>query len=301
MRGVAAGTRVTMRTRSVRHRWAVMGAVLGATVTVLVAGCARSSGEGKSTPGAPKAEIAASNSYIEAAVLDLLGEKTRVMRLAEPGMCPGHFDIRASQVNDLRNCRLLLRFDFQSSLDARLTSLTERGLTITAIQTKGGLCEPSTYQAVCRQVAEALVAADLIEKPAADAQLQAVITRIDDKAAWCRRQITEAGLDGKPVVCSVHQEAFCRWLGLEAPATFTGADSASISEIADAVRQGDNAKVEIIIANLPEGRRLADALGARLGASVVVFGNFPVVTDGRLCFDDLLTANVTQLVKAARH
>lgn len=287
--------------RLVERRWAIIVGTCGTALAFMIAGCARSSGADKNGTGAAKAEIAASNSYIEAAVLDLLGEKTPVMRLAEPGMCPGHFDIRASQVNDLRNCRLLLRFDFQSSLDARLTSLTERGLTITAIQTKGGLCEPSTYQAVCGQVAEALVAAGLIEKPAADAQLQAVITRIDDRAARCRRQVTEAGLGGKPVVCSIHQEAFCRWLGLEIPATFTGADSASISEIADAVRQGDNAKVEIVVANLPEGRRLADALGARLGASVVVFGNFPVVTDGRLCFDDLLTANVTQLVKAARH
>jgi hypothetical protein len=103
------------------------------------------------------------------------------------------------------------------------------------------------------------------------------------------------------VVCSAHQEAFCRWLGLAIPATFTGADSASIGEIQEAIRQGENAKVELVIANLPEGRRLADALGSRLGVGVIVFGNFPVVTDGRLSFDDLLTANVTQLVKAVRH
>ncbi|HOW69866.1 MAG TPA: zinc ABC transporter substrate-binding protein [Phycisphaerae bacterium] len=286
---------------SVRRKTAVMGVTLGTVLAVAVTGCTRSSNAGKRPETLATPEVAASNSYIESAVLDLLGTTTPVLRLAEPGMCPGHFDIRPSQVNKLRACRLLLRFDFQDSLDSKLAGLTDRGLTIRAIRVTGGLCEPSSYQAVCRQVAEALVTAGLIEKKDADSRLEKSITRLHEMAAWCRQQIAEASLAGKSVVCSVHQEAFCRWLGLEIPATFTGADSASVGEIQETIRQTQGANVELVVANLPEGRRLADALGQRLGVGVIVFGNFPVPTDGRLSFDDLLTANVTQLVKAARH
>lgn len=274
---------------------------LAMVLVVMVSGCTRSSNADRNAEASAAPLVAASNSYIEAAVLDLLGKDTPILRLAEPGMCPGHFDIRPGQVNQLRRCRLLLRFDFQGSLDSKLGPLTERGLSITAIQVKGGLCEPSSYQTVCEQVANALVAAGLIDKPAADGRVRQVVSRIDDKAAWCRREVVEAGLDGKAVVCSAHQEAFCRWLGLQIPATFTGADSASIGEIQEAIRQSEDADVRLVVANLPEGRRLADALGKRLGVGVIVFGNFPVPSEGRLSFDDLLTANVTQLVKAVRH
>ena len=59
-------------------------------------------------------QIATTTSYLEAAVHDLLGEDFSVLRLAEPGTCPGHFDIRPSQVLELRQCGVLLRFDFQA-------------------------------------------------------------------------------------------------------------------------------------------------------------------------------------------
>jgi ABC-type Zn uptake system ZnuABC Zn-binding protein ZnuA len=55
--------------------------------------------------------IAVSNSYLGAAVHDVLGQGTPLMLLAEPGMCPGDFDLRPSQDQQLRACRLLLRFD----------------------------------------------------------------------------------------------------------------------------------------------------------------------------------------------
>lgn len=263
-----------------------------------MAGGCRSAGNGDET-AASASRVAASNSYLEAAVVDLLGGDTHVLRLAEPGMCPGHFDIRPSQVDELRRCRLLLRFDFQSSMDGRLANLTKRGLSIGVIRPPGGLCEPASYREICRQVADALVATDLCVRPAADARLAEIEARVREREAWCRRQVAEADWAGKAVVCSAHQEGFCRWLGLSVAATFSGADTASIGQIEDAIRQSERARVRLVIANLPEGRRLADALAKRLGVGVIVFGNFPTMRPDQSTFDDLLTANVSELVRAA--
>jgi len=78
-------------------------------------GCRRQAG--------PPAKVAASNSMLECAARDLLGGSETILRLAEPGMCPGHYDIRPGQVAALHGCRVLLRLDFQKSLDRKLAGI----------------------------------------------------------------------------------------------------------------------------------------------------------------------------------
>jgi len=91
-------------------------------VVVAAAGCQDAS---------PPADVAVTNSMFECAVVDLAGDDAAIMRLAEPGMCPGHFDMRPSQVESLRGCRVLLRLDFQQSLDGKLVGVSGGGLRIT--------------------------------------------------------------------------------------------------------------------------------------------------------------------------
>jgi ABC-type Zn uptake system ZnuABC Zn-binding protein ZnuA len=182
-------------------------------------------------------------------------------------------------------------------LDAKLSGATADGLTIAEVRIAGGLCEPTSYLAACRQTADALVATGLLDPLTADRRLGEIEARIHRLAESCRRRVVQ--LRGMPVVVSTHQEAFCRWLGLRPVATFTGVDSAGVRQLNDAVRHADQADVRLIIANRPEGRRVADALADRLRARVVVFENFPASNSGQSSFDDLLTANVDALIKAA--
>lgn len=241
--------------------------------------------------------VAAINSYLACAVCDLLGDDRLVLQLAGPQMCPGHFDIRPSQVEALRHCRVLLRMDFQESLDGKLSGAREEGLAIVGIRISGGLCEPESYLAACRQTADALVMAGLLERSASGKRLDEITARIHRKASLCRHKA--GALKNAPVLASVHQEAFCRWLGLKVVATFSAADTAAVGQVDHAIRQGEQARAKLVIANLPEGRRVADALAERLGAKVVVFGNFPALNDGQSSFDDLLEANVAALMGAA--
>ncbi len=247
---------------------------------------------------ADPAPVAVTNSLLECAARDLLGPDTPVLCLAEPGMCPGHFDVRPSQVEALRRCRVLLRLDFQKSLDGRLSSATDQGLRIVEVRIAGGLAEPDSYLAACRQTADALVAAGLLERSAADARLSEIAARVRRLADACRERL--APLQDTPVLTSSHQEAFCRWLGLRVAGTFTGADSAGVGQINDAIRLGEQAGAKLVIANLPEGRRVADALAEHLGAKVVVLGNFPAAREGGPSFDELLLRNVNALAEATR-
>lgn len=264
--------------------------LLLATAAALLLGC-------RKQPDQPVAALAATNSLLECAAKDLLGESTAVLRLAEPGMCPGHFDIRPSQVEQLRRCRVLLRLDFQQSLDAKLAGVKNDGPHIAEIRITGGLCEPDSYLEACRQTADTLVAAGLLDRTTADRRLREIDQRVRHAAECCQRNVE--AIRGLPVIASAHQESFCRWLGLNVIATFTGADMAGASQLDRAIRDGEQAGARLVIANLPEGRRVANALAERLKAKVIVFGNFPTMHDGQNSFDSLLEANVAVLAKAA--
>lgn len=258
----------------------------------LNAGCRQSS-----SPAGPK--IATTTSYLEAAARDLLGDNLSVVRLAEPGTCPGHFDIRPSQVAELRQCRALIRFDFQKSLDAKLAATDPNQPRVAPVSLPGGMCRPDSYLAACRQVADHLVALDLLARTNADTRHQAITSRLNALSREATNRLAQAGLAGSPVIASAHQRDFCEWLGLRVVATFRAADTASIGEIEEAIDAGKLAQIKRVIGNLPEGRRTADALGERLKARVVVFENFPAVRNGRVSFDEMLSANVETLLRAA--
>ena len=70
-------------------------------VAVLL-GCLAASDQRVSS-AVPSPAIAASSSYLASAVRDVMGDDQSVLVLAEPGMCPGHFDLRPSQVRQLRS------------------------------------------------------------------------------------------------------------------------------------------------------------------------------------------------------
>jgi len=266
----------------------IIAAVLSAT-----SGCHRSAAP------ASGPRIATTTSYLEAAARDLLGDNLSVVRLAEPGTCPGHFDIRPSQVAELRRCRALLRFDFQKALDARLAGTETNQPRVTPVVLSGGMCRPDSYLAACRQIADHLVVLDLLARTNANARLEAIASRLEALARDATNRLAQAGLASSPVIASGHQKDFCEWLGLKVVAAFPAADTASIGEIEEAIDAGKLAQIRLVIANLPEGRRTADALAERLKAHVVVFENFPVLRDGRVSFDEMLSANVEALLRAA--
>ncbi len=247
----------------------------------------------------PSARVAATNSYIECVVLDLLGPETPVLCLSGSGMCPGHFDIRPSQVNKLSRCRVLARVDFQASLDAKRSGVTKCGLSIASISPGDGLCVPSSYYAACEQMAEALVDAGLLDRAQADARLIELTQRNSADEAWVRSQVRRVGLAGRPVLAAKHQAHFCSWLGLDVVGTFGGSDTTRFGEIDLAVKAGRDANVKLVIANGPSGRRSADALAERLGAKVVVFGNFPVARGANAGFRALLRDNTNKLISVA--
>ncbi len=265
--------------------------VIAALLPLLLASCG---------PSEEPARVIVGSSYLECAAREFLGNDESVGRLAEPGMCPGHFSLRPSQIAQLGNCEVVLRFEFQASLDRMIESGDGRPL-ITPIVIKGGLCEPASYIAACEQVAAALVQAELISQETADARLAAVGERMAELSQWARQAIREAGLTDEPVVASAHQQAFCEWLGLQVVAVLPTADMGTPREIEQAVQAARQRQCRLVAGNSAEGAAMAEKIGDSLeGGKVAVLDNFPLISTPPEDFDAMVRLNVQRLLEAAR-
>lgn len=259
---------------------------------LLVSGCS----EGSVEEEAP--DVAVTNSYLESVVRDLCGSQTKVMCLAPPGMCPGHFDISPAQVRQLQGCRMLLLFDFQSQVESTLSRLKDNGLKTHLIEGPTGLCVPDSYLSACREVA-AILASEYPEGADALAlRLDEIEQRLGTLSGELRTALANSGSAAAGVLTSHHQAKFAEWLGLETVATFIGSDAETVGHIDHCLKQAAGREVRFVIANRQEGTALAQALAERLKARAVVFSNFPLQTANGPGFDRLLRSNVEHLLKA---
>ena len=244
-------------------------------------------------------EIAVSNSYLLSVVKDICTEQTEVMSLAPPGMCPGHFDISPSQVNQLGGCSILLLFDFQEKIGDALSRLKERGLKICIVECPEGLCLPDTYLTIARSVADVLLQDNPDGKAEYNIQLEQIKNRLDELSAGIHKKMEESGLSDAKVVTSGHQGVFADWLGLDVVATFAGSDTETPGSINQCLQQAKDKDVRFVIANKQEGTVLAKALAERLNADMVIFSNFPAGpsdTTNMSDFDRLLLENISNLL-----
>ncbi|MDI9402155.1 MAG: hypothetical protein QM428_09510 [Verrucomicrobiota bacterium] len=243
--------------------------------------------------------ILVTNSTFESAAREFLeAESLLVARLSEPGTCPGHFDIQPSQALLIKQCPVVVRFEFQASLDSKIRGVAQgKDKKIVVIADQPGLCLPETYLNICRQIGQLLADEGWISAQAYRAQLEVIQLRLAELSEEIHDQIKARNLNGVSVLASPHQQVFSEWLGLDVPATFSNSDHFTINNLLESFQKGSAANISIIISNEPEGRRVADLLAEKLKVPVVVFGNFPQLK-GTHPFDELLKKNLTQLLSA---
>lgn len=247
-----------------------------------------------------KSEIAVTNSYLQCAVQDICGDANEGFCLAPPGMCPGHFDISPSQVNQLSRCKILLLLDFQDKVEGSLAGLKRKGLKTILIKSQPGMCIPQVYLDTCMEICNVLSSEFPEKKDLFQQRLSLIRERMEKLSADLQAKIKDSGLSSVQVLASGHQSEFANWLGLETVAKFSGSDTETASNINECIDKAKQNDVEFIIANKQEGTYLADSLADRLNIKIVVFSNFPDYREGAGDFDELVWQNANAIIEAAR-
>jgi len=271
---------------TIRHRWAA-----ALVLAVAAASCRE----------APR-PIIAGTGHIQAIVRDLTDGEREVRTLIPPAMCPGHFDMRPSDLEALARGGLLIIAAWQRHLP------NVADVIQAARVPPDRLCVidvPENWMVPARQAEAIEAVARVLEDHAADPVPDATTKaagRVQAVRAFgqqLKRRLAEAEPGGVGVLCDEQQADFVRWAGFDIAATYGRPEDLSVAAVEHLIEQGRRRRVALVIDNLQSGdAKTGAALARDTGAVHVVLSNFPGGFDGTETWEKAVERNVGLLLGA---
>jgi len=270
----------------------VIAAVVGTLVTVLVL----------THHAPPSTDIMAGSSLISNIIQDVADGKLETRTLIPPGLCPGHYDVKPSDIVALANSTALFIHDYQQNFQnivGAIEAAENPNLIITVLNVTGNWMVPAVQAEAVDKIAQALGEIDpentaYYEGKAAE-RAQAILAKGEE----VEDRLLGAGVEGVKVICAEMQQGFVNWAGFDIVATYGRPEDLSLTDKAQLVTEAKQAGAALIIDNLQSG---STTLGASIEQDVeaipVTISNFPGGLENTETWEKAIDKNVDLLLEA---
>jgi zinc transport system substrate-binding protein len=250
----------------------------------------------------PSTDIMAGSSLIGNIIHDVADGKLETRTLIPPGVCPGHYDVKPSDIEALANSKALFIHDYQeyfTNITGAIEAADNPDLTVTVINITGNWMVPAVQAEAVDKIAQALGELDpenaaYYQQRAADRE-QAILAKGED----VEDRLQEAGVEGVKVLCADMQVGFVQWAGFDIVAIYGRPEDLSPADVTQLITEAKQAGAALIIDNLQSG-------SATLGASIeqdveaipVTISNFPGGFENTETWEKAIDKNVDLLLEA---
>jgi zinc transport system substrate-binding protein len=252
--------------------------------------------------GPPSVDVVAGSSLIVNIIQDVAGGELETRTIIPPGVCPGHYDVKTSEIEALANCKALFIHNFQQSYQnivEAIEAADNPDLIITILNVTGNWMVPQVQAEGVGKIAQAL--GEIYPENAAYYQgnaterAQAILAYGED----VKNGLQDAGVDGVKVICAGMQEGFVTWAGFDVVATYGRPEELTPAQVEDLIAQAQEAGVALVIDNLQSG---ATTLGAAMEQDIeaipVTISNFPGGLEDTETWEKAIDKNVDLLLGA---
>lgn len=242
--------------------------VLALAVTLL-AGCSQT--------GQSSIKVVTSTSLLSQIVERVGGDKVSVVNIIPPAQCPGNFDVKPGDIQQLADAKLFLLHNWQGEQfsEQLIASADNKSLNVVKVDLPGNWMTPSVQQAAADKIAAALGQID----PDNSAVYQKAATEykneISTKESEVKARLSKLDLSTVNVLCDEQQAGFLQWVGLNIVATYGTPDTFTPQVVKDLVDKGRENKVVLVIDNMQTGGESGKELAEEIGAQNIVLSNFP--------------------------
>ena len=272
----------------------LIAVLVGALVTVLVL----------AQHAQPSVDIMTGSSLIANVIHDVADGKVETRTLIPPGVCPGHYDVKTSDIQALANSKALFIHDYQQSFktitDAVAAAIKNNpSLNVTVLNVTGNWMIPAVQAEAVDKIAEALGEIDpenaAYYQERAEEREQAILAHGDE----VKGRLQEAGVDGVKVICADMQAGFVEWAGFDVVATYGRPEDLSPADVEQLVTDAREADVALVIDNLQSGSAtLGTAMEPDIEAIPVTISNFPGGLENTETWEKAIDKNVNLLLAA---
>ena len=247
-------------------------------------------------------DVMAGSSLIGNIIQDVADGGLETRTIIPPGVCPGHYDMKPSDIEALANSKALFIHDYQQyfqNINGAVEAADNPDLIIKALNVTGNWMVPQVQAEAVAEITEALGEIDpenvayYYEK--AIERLQAVLTKGEE----VEDTLSDAGLGNVAVICAEMQAGFISWVGFNITATFGRPEDLSPAQIADLIDTAQEADAALIIDNLQSGSTtLGESMGEDIEAIPVTISNFPGGLEDTETWEKAIDKNVDLLLDA---
>ena len=250
----------------------------------------------------PSVDIMAGSSFITDITQDLADDKAEVHNLIPPGMCPGHYDVKPSDMETLANSKAFFIHNWQQD-KANIIRLIEaadnHNLIIKVIDIPDAPMVPEVQVEAIDKIAQAMSEIDSTNSDyylkQADARKQAVLAQGEE----IQSRLRDLALNEVKVICSEMQAGFVKWVGFDVVATYGRLEDLSVADVENLVNQAKQAGAVLVIDNLQSGEpACSEAMARDIGAIQVSISNFPGAFENTRTWRQAMDKNVDLLLEA---
>jgi len=270
----------------------LIAALVGVVVTVLVL----------AQQTHPSADIVAGSSFITNIIQDVANNKVEPRTLIPPGVCPGHYDVKPSDIEALANSKALFIHNYQQNYEnvtGAIEAAENPDLIITVLNVTGNWMVPAVQAEAVDKIAQVLGEIDpenaaYYQQGAADRE-QAILAYGEQ----VKNTFQQAGVDGVKVICAEMQAGFVRWAEFDVVATYGRPEDLSVLQMEELIADAKEAGVALVIDNLQSSATATSAAMAQdIGAIPVTISNFPGGFENTETWEKAIDKNVDLLLEA---
>ncbi|HUU65224.1 MAG TPA: metal ABC transporter substrate-binding protein [Dehalococcoidales bacterium] len=243
--------------------------VLGLVFASLLGGC--------SPEDTSKLKVVTSTSLIASIVERVGGDKVDVVNIIPPAQCPGHFDVKPSDIQKLADADLFLLHGWQGEMFSQqlIASANNPDLTVITIDIQGNWMTPPVQIEAIDKITASLSQVDAGNGSAYQKSAAEIKDMVEAKGADVEERLVKANLSRVNVICAEEQAGFVQWAGFNIIATYGRPDSLTPQVVKELVDKGREGKVTLIIDNMQSGQDAGAGIAEELGSARVILSNFP--------------------------
>lgn len=266
--------------------------VLSLLASVLFGGC--------STENSDRLKVVTSTSLLAQIVERVGGDKVSVVNIIPPAQCPGHFDVKPSDIQKLADAKLFIIHNWQGEKFAEdlIASANNKSLTTIQVEIMGNWMTPPVQREAADKIAAVLAQIDpenITTYQNAAAEYEAKVTA---KESEIKAMLGQVDLSKVNVLCDEQQAGFVKWADLNIISTYGRPETFTPQVVKDLLDKGKTGGVSLVIDNMQTGGEAGKSLAEELGVKHIVLSNFPGGYESTDTWEKAIDKNIELILNA---